>query len=265
MDQHFACANVSGLSCRPGRAQAERVFVLWLWLGLAHVAFGKVRVYDLGNTFLTRWPNMSAAKPCARQCGRKSTHNQGWQRSMVHFTPVWKCTEWSGKAPSSDNSSCAQYCPGFFARPPSSQVNSCNCNTTMPHCEPGWLVNAFRSFGMTPDSWSTGVAANLPPPQQPSYETACLPITVKHCETGRASRGLGIIPIIASARRCQWAPYLRQCGMFTCVMHVVHALLASSGCTNLSQGQAMCGAWNERLDGASVLVLCSKQPNRLPI
>ncbi|CAJ1342015.1 unnamed protein product, partial [Effrenium voratum] len=64
----------------PGRAQAERVFV---------------RVYDLGNTFLTRWPNMVAKEYGAFHSGVE-VYGMEW------------------------------------------------------------------SFGMTPDSWSTGVAANLP-------------------------------------------------------------------------------------------------------
>jgi len=64
----------------PGRPQAERVFV---------------RVYDLGKTFLTRWPNMLA-------------RDYGAFHSGVEVYGM----EWS--------------------------------------------------FGMTPDSWSTGVAANVP-------------------------------------------------------------------------------------------------------
>ena len=44
--------------CRPGRPQAERVFVARheLW----SCSF-EVRIYDLGKTFLTRWPNMWSA------------------------------------------------------------------------------------------------------------------------------------------------------------------------------------------------------------
>ena len=60
-------------------------------------------------------------------------------------------------------------------------------------------TTSMRSFGMTADNWSTGVAANLPGRQSVESEAT------GGCASSFPVRGQGTIQIIAFEKLCQWA------------------------------------------------------------